>query len=342
MATKRPSAIELMLQKKTEGVKEKIENRVAPSIADQKPVTMPGQLGAFRLEAKAYVQQINDLQARLDQALEEGAKREIRLDQLTEIPGRRRKLTAAEYAELVANLEHNPLVTPITVRKREDGKFEIISGHNRAAAFRDLKRQTIPAVIADTDQAQADINAFYANLLQTDLSDYEKYLGFRMLQERFPDLKQADIARQSGKSEALISALMSYQELPQEAIAILDSDPYLLGSTAAHRMAQLAQKGRAEQVVAAIARIKDEGIDQNEAIKIASVDPIARSAAEKPKAVTVKQGRATYCQVQRASKVLRVSFKSEEEAEAAQEAVLQALENLAKARAEKSSDSEAL
>ncbi len=308
---------------KTAGIKA----RTIEKPAEKTPRTAPGMFLNATQRIDAAEARVEELEAKLKEA-EAASSREISLNELHEVRGRRRKLTAQQYNELKENLRNNPLVTPITVRKHATDGFEIVSGNNRVAIFRELGRTHIPAVLLDSDDDQAEINAFYANLLQPDLPDFEKYLGFKKILERHPDLTHAKVADGAGVSRSFVTQLMAFDDLPKDAIIILMEHPHILGANAAQDLAGLAKKGRADQVVRAVSKVAAGEIDQGRAIKEAATE-VASKAAAKPEPIRIKVGRATYCAIQRADKVLRIQFHSAEEAEAVQEAVREVLERRA-------------
>lgn len=297
--------------------------------AEKTPRTAPGMFLNATQRIDMAEARVEELEAKLREAEANGSARDFPLEQLHEVPGRRRKLTAQQYAELKENLRNNPLVTPITVRKREAGGFEIVSGNNRVAVFRELGKATIPAALLDSDDDQAEINAFYANLLQSDLSDYEKYLGFKRIIAKHPDLTHAQIAEGAGVSRSFVSQLMAFEDLPTDALSILNDKPNAIGANAAQDLAALTKRGRAAQVVMAIAKVAAGQIDQSKAVKEAASEPVTKVASARPDPVHIKLGRATYCSIQRADKVLRLQFQSAEEAEAVQSAIREVLERRA-------------
>ncbi len=307
--------------------KKEAANRPPEDIESKPFSTAPGRMGEYQ-DRKWLTNRVNELTQALEDAKAGGRNLELPLADLHEVEGRRRKLTQQEFGELKENLANNPLVTPITVRPRQEGGYEIISGHNRVRAFRELGRDLIPAVIVDTSDAQADINAFYANLLQTDLPPYEKYLGFKMLQEKQPGLTQAEIARQAGKPESTISELMAFGELPEPVLTLLSHHPSLLGHRAAAQLAAFTKNGLTQEVTDAVQQIASLGIDQNEAVKMVAATQKKEVRPKPPKRV-IKAGRATYCSVIRAAKVMRIEFASEDEAAAVQAAIEEVLESRA-------------
>lgn len=269
-----------------------------------------------------------ELEARLVLLEKENTHRDIPLSQLHEVAGRKRSLTVEQFRELRDNLRNNELVTPITVRPREAGGYEIVSGHNRVLAYRDLGRAAIAAVIQNTEAARADVNAFYANLLQPSLPDYEKYLGFRLIRDRQPEMSQEQISEIAGVSQSLLSRLLSFEDLPPEAHDILSAHPASLGAAAASNLAALTKQGRAAEVVDALRKITEQGMDQATAVSQAlrGNDVRVKPSAE---ITYYKVGKAALCSYRKAGTTLRVDFKNAEHAQAVHAEIQKVLEQYA-------------
>jgi ParB family transcriptional regulator, chromosome partitioning protein len=252
---------------------------------------------------------------------------DLSLKELIEVPGRRRHMPAEKYAELRENLRRNALIHPVVVRRTESGQHEIISGHHRVDVFRELGRETIRVVVLEGDEEQASDGAFFANLMQSDLTDYEKYLGFKDRQNRHPEITQSQLAEQSGLSESLISYILSFDNLPAAVLSACAERPSLLGSRAASLLANLAKQGRTEHVVQAVQKLIAGEVDQAQAVKLAANDIKPKKAAPAPVTLKVKRGRAVFCEVRRAKNVMRLQFQSEDEAERIQTLIQQLLES---------------
>lgn len=312
------------LENKAKGINFDDDETTQNVVSQRGPRTAPGQLLDLQGRYEQSQQQIEKLQ----KLLQEGGASELSIADLDEVAGRRRNLTVEQYQELVANLRTNPLVTPITVRRREQGGYEIISGHNRVNAYRELGRDKISAVLVDWDEAQTELSAFYANLLQPDLPDFEKYIGFGVIAARYPDLSLTEIAANAGISTAGIYRLMSFKGLPEEAVAILKGRPDIVGSNAAQAFAKLCAEGESKQVITAIRKIASGECTQAQAIKFASAEP--RKLKAKAVATTrINAGKSTYCDMVRAEKVVRLLFSSADEAEEAQTAIQSVLQCIA-------------
>lgn len=309
---------------KTAGIKARTVERVA----DKSPRTAPAMFLDAAQRMDAAEQKVEELEAKLRAAEAQMTSFELPLNQLREVPGRRRQLSDDEFAELRKNLKQNELVTPIVVRRLAKGGYEVVSGNNRVAVYRELERATIPAVVRETEAEQADLHAFYANLLQPNLPDYEKYLGFRMIQRQRPGLSHEQIADMAGVSRSQITKLMAFAGLPEAAHDRLRVHVHALGANAAQELAQLARQGREEQVMEAIVKLIAGEVDQAQAVKFAS-PPVERPRSSKSDPTMIKVGKAIYCAMRRADKVLRLEFKSAEEAQAIESAIAEVLRSRA-------------
>jgi ParB family transcriptional regulator, chromosome partitioning protein len=312
------------------------DEAAAASMKPNMPTTGPGQT----MQITALRKQIEDLkgelakrdgangaaEARLKELEEQlaSAATDVEISRLVEVPGRRRYMSPEKKLELRENLRHNKLVHPIVVRLMANGGLEIVSGHNRVDQYKELGRNKIRAVFEESTDDEAAASAFYANLLQSDLTDYEKYRGFKQMQDRFPSITQAKMAEQSGISEAMISYILAFDDLPTEVIATLEQQPALIGSMAGKTLAGLAKTGRAAEVIAAVAQLAEGKIDQSQAVKLASAKPA--KAAAPAETVKIKAGKADYCVMRRASNVVRLQFKSDDEARRVQAALQKVLE----------------
>lgn len=297
----------------------------------------PGQVMEFALQRDQAVRRaeeaearMQELESKLQNAQVQGPVLTVSLDQLHEVEGRRRKLTAEQFDELTENLRSNDLITPITVRSRDAGGYEIVSGHNRVAAYRALGRTEIEAVVRSLDEERAVLGAFYANLLQPSLPDYEKYQGFRLIRERRQDLTQEQIAEMAGVSPALLSRLLAFEGLPTEVHELLSARPEMIGAAAAASLAGFAKQGKAAKVIEAVQKLAAEGIDQSAAVAYVSRAE-AGPIPTKPKVdvKTFKVGKTPLCSYRRTDTTLRVDFKSAEHAAAVHEEIEQVLERYA-------------
>jgi ParB family chromosome partitioning protein len=295
--------------------------------ASTPPVTMPGQLGAFRIEAQRWQERIAELEEQLRQAKQQGGALEISLDDLHEVAGRRRVLSADEYSDLRNNLAHNPLASPITVRVRAEGGYEIVSGHNRVQIYRDLGRATIKAWLAETSDDEAEDLAFFANALAAKLPDYDKYRGYKRIMEKHPHLDEKDLCERVGTSLRQLKRLMSFANLPEGAHELLNERPSLLGASAAEALADLSTKGRGGEVVDAVQKLfNGELSEERDALRYAETTGIHKPAKPAPAEQTFKLGKAKFATLRQLKTMVRVDCATEEEAALLNQAIAQLIE----------------
>ena len=99
-----------------------------------------------------------------------------------------------EMEKMVESIQENGVISPIIVRPKEDGTYEIISGHNRVEACRHAGITQIPSFIREVDDDTAVILMVDSNLRQRDgLSDMEKAKAY--------ELKMEAIKRQGARTD---------------------------------------------------------------------------------------------------------------------------------------------
>jgi ParB family chromosome partitioning protein len=216
--------------------------------------------------------------------------RRVKLDELTIVAGRRRQLSAEEFGELKANLATFPLVNPVTIRALPVGGYELVSGHNRVQAFVELGRTEIDAHVIDLAEEQVLPAAFYSNLLSPALPDYEKYLGFKQLQEA-TGKTQSELARESGISKSLLSLLFAYDGLGEAAHVALQKQPHLVTATVASKIRHLPFADQA------IAKLAAGEITPQQVIALAAKPLTQKPVPLKATPVVVKQGQRRFAEI---------------------------------------------
>lgn len=86
--------------------------------------------------------------------------------------------------EVLESIRENGVLVPIIVRKIENDKYEIISGHNRVECSKELQLSTIPAQIVDCDDDKAILIMIDTNLCNRDkILPVEKGYAYKMKME---------------------------------------------------------------------------------------------------------------------------------------------------------------
>lgn len=88
--------------------------------------------------------------------------------------------TGEEQTELLESIRANGTLVPIIVRSSSAGKYEIISGHRRVEACKELGIDTIPAIVKELTNEEAIITMVDANLQRENLLPSEKAFAYKM------------------------------------------------------------------------------------------------------------------------------------------------------------------
>ena len=91
--------------------------------------------------------------------------------------------TGDEQTELVESIRAYGTLVPIIVRSSSAGKYEIISGHRRVEACRELGIDTIGAIVKELTNEEAIITMVDANLQRENLLPSEKAFAYKMKME---------------------------------------------------------------------------------------------------------------------------------------------------------------
>ena len=115
--------------------------------------------------------------------------------------------------ELADSIRTLGLIQPITVRKKSDNRYQIISGERRFRACRLAGLDMIPAYIRDTnDQGMLEM-AIVENIQREDLDPIEVALSYQRLIEEC-SLTQEQMAIRVGKKRASVTNYLRLLKLP--------------------------------------------------------------------------------------------------------------------------------
>ena len=81
---------------------------------------------------------------------------------------------------LVDSIRMNGVLTPAAVRKKEDGRYELLSGHRRKRACEIAGLSTLPCKIVELNHDEAVIFMVDSNLQRTEILPSEKAFSYKM------------------------------------------------------------------------------------------------------------------------------------------------------------------
>lgn len=117
---------------------------------------------------------------------------DIPLDQIDDFPDHPFQVRQDEdMDQLVESICANGIITPVTLRQKEDGRYEMIAGHRRKKACEIAGFTSIKAEIRDLTRDEATILMVESNLQRSTILPSEKAFSYKMRLEA--------MKRQSGR-----------------------------------------------------------------------------------------------------------------------------------------------
>ena len=106
---------------------------------------------------------------------------DLPLDQIDDFPDHPFQVRMDEdMDQLVQSIRERGLITPITVRPKEDGRYEIVSGHRRKKACELAGMKTVKAEIREMSRDEAIILMVESNLQRSVILPSEKAFSYKM------------------------------------------------------------------------------------------------------------------------------------------------------------------
>lgn len=127
----------------------------------------------------------------------------------------RRTFDEEALQELAASISQLGVIQPITLRRRADGKYTIISGERRWRASQIAGLERLPAYIREVDDENLHAMALVENIQRQDLNAIEIALGMQRLIEEC-GLTQEAMADKVGKKRSTVTNYLRLLSLPSE------------------------------------------------------------------------------------------------------------------------------
>ena len=118
-----------------------------------------------------------------------------------------------ELEGLAASIRTLGLITPITVRRRADGRYQIISGERRYRACQMAGLTEVPAYVRDADDLGMLEMAIVENIQRSNLDPIEIALSYRRLMDEC-QLTQEVMAERLGRNRSSVANQIRLLNLP--------------------------------------------------------------------------------------------------------------------------------
>lgn len=173
---------------------------------------------------------------------------DIPLDEIDSFPDHPFKvLDDEDMLNLAESIREYGVITPATLRKKENGRYEILSGHRRKRACELAGLDTLRAEIVEMDRDAAIIYMVDSNLQRTTILPSEKAFSYKMrleamnrqgkrtdltcspLGNKLSGIKSSDIlAEDIGESKSQIFRYIRLTELIPDLLELVDKNQIAL------------------------------------------------------------------------------------------------------------------
>lgn len=141
---------------------------------------------------------------------------EVPIEQIRANPNQpRREFDPNALEDLAESIRQIGIIQPITLRKMDDGYYQIIAGERRWRASQLAGLNAIPAYIRTADDENMMQMALVENIQREDLNAIEIALAYQNLMERY-QLTQDKLSERIGKNRTTIANYLRLLKLPAQ------------------------------------------------------------------------------------------------------------------------------
>lgn len=161
--------------------------------------------------------------------------RDIPVSQIDEFPDHPFKVLMDEdMQQLVESIKRNGVMTPATVRLKENGRYELVSGHRRKKACELAGLETLKCEVKELTRDEAIIVMVESNLQRSTILPSEKAFAYKMRLEAMDrqgqrnDLTSTPMVSKSRSNEELADKLGESREQIRRFIRLTELVPEIL------------------------------------------------------------------------------------------------------------------
>lgn len=140
----------------------------------------------------------------------------------------RREFDNEALKELSDSISEIGIIQPITLRKMDNGRYQIIAGERRWRASKLAGLATIPAYIRTADDENVMEMALVENIQRQDLNSLEIALAYQHLMDSY-DLTQERLSERVGKKRTTVANYLRLLKLPAPVQVALQNNEIDMG-----------------------------------------------------------------------------------------------------------------
>ena len=134
----------------------------------------------------------------------------------------RREFDDEALLALAESVKARGILQPVVVRPLAGGNFELVAGERRLRAAVIAGIGEVPAIVRDTDESERLELALIENMAREDLNAIEEARACATLVDDLGITKE-EVGRRVGRSRVAVSNLIRLLELPDEALAMIET-----------------------------------------------------------------------------------------------------------------------
>lgn len=123
-------------------------------------------------------------------------------------------------AELTDSIRIHGILQPLTVRRRNGGRYELVAGERRLRAALLCGLSEVPCLVLDVDRENSCLLSLIENLQRRDLDFWEEAQALKRLISVY-GLSQEEAAIKVGKSQSAVANKLRLLRLPDEVLDLL-------------------------------------------------------------------------------------------------------------------------
>jgi len=148
-------------------------------------------------------------------------------------------------AELCESIKSLGIIQPLTLRKKENGRYEIISGERRFRAAKMAGLTEVPSYVRSAGDTEVLEMALVENIQREDLNALDVAISLKRLVEEF-NLTQEQLSQRLGKQRSTLANFIRLLKLPPEIQKGLREDKISMGH--ARALINVADAGKQIQI----------------------------------------------------------------------------------------------
>jgi ParB family chromosome partitioning protein len=149
--------------------------------------------------------------------------RQIAIDLIAPNPNQpRRRFDDRGLAALADSIRARGILQPLVVRPLAGGRYELVAGERRLRAAKLAELDRVPAVVRETQDAERLELALIENMAREDLNPVEEARACATLVDDL-GLSKEEVGRRVGRSRVAVANMIRMLELPDEALALVES-----------------------------------------------------------------------------------------------------------------------